>query len=232
MNKYNLGLTKTKKEMLDEINSTLTKNTEHYRQLLYELSDVLYDIQANKRLTKRHIDKLREGMMRSWEYVWYYYSGHFVSLMAEDFPECKELFLELWHSKDAKLRQRAIYILDSDSPDSLVEQVVNESKYDRSKWVRSAIAGHIFEKELKQYISELKVRVREEKDDMVRTTLEEMIFFMENGYRLKKVDENHSIIDYKCGNRMIGRMIPNTEIARYTTKEYIETIKTIGMFPD
>jgi len=224
MGKYILDIRKSKQERFDEINDTLTKNTLHYKKLLYELVEVTNDIQETKGLSDYHCQKLWEGMLQSWDYVWYSHSGCYVNCMTNHFKECKDMLLNLWHSKDAKLRQRAICILDGNTSIDVREQIIAESKKDRSKWVRSSIVGFIMTYDLKQYIPELKQRLLEEKDDYVKESLSDAVSIMENGYILRPLDESRYIIEHRIKNGFRGRVIFEKEIEMYTSLEYIEKI--------
>lgn len=224
MNKYYLGIDKTKQERLKEIESTLTSNTLHYKDLLCELVEITDDIQANKRLCNHHLKKLWEGMLQNWDNVWYNYSGYYVSLMTKDFDECKKLLLNLWHSKEANLRQRAICILDGNTSKDVIEQIITEAKNDRSKWVRSSIAGFIMTYDLKEHIDELKVRLTVEKNEIVKETLSNSIQLLENGYILKPFGDNKFIIEHRIKNGFRSRIITKEETNMYTSPEIIKKI--------
>ena len=230
MNDFYLGIDKSVDERLTVIERDLNKNTQHYKDLLFELVEITDDIQKNKMICEYHIKKLKEGMLQSWDYVYYWNSGCYVNIMSNDFEECKELLLDLWHSKNAAIRQRLISILDYNTSVDVIEQVIKESRTDRSKWVRSAISGHIFRYNLKQYSEELESRISEEKDETVKESLDKAINFLKNGYVLEDWDNDMVRITYLCKNGQEGIVVNKDELTKFTEKNIVKGIYEGSLF--
>lgn len=220
--KYYLSLAKSKEKAKKEAFFQLNKTTERYAELLTELIETAYDIQENKRLEKRNLDKFEEGMRQGWEFIFFHWSGKFVAWLSNDFTEAEELLLKLWKDKSVQIRQRVIINLYAGASQRVVDSIVREALNDKGKYIRGSISGFISEENYIQYLPLLEERLRIEPDDWVREALEKNISFMTKGYYIKPWNDGKVRLQIKTRRGIYGRIINKDDIEKYTSKEYLQ----------
>ncbi len=224
--KFNFNLQDTKEVAITKALSSLDNRTKKYSILLKDLIETIYDIQSSGKLEKKHLDKLEEGIMTSWEYVFYYHSGLYVAKLSYYFKEAEELLINLSHHRDSNIRLRIVIILKAKPSQRVLNEILTKCINDKSKSVRLMVADVILNGNYINYVGLLEERILAEDDLAVIKTINDIISLLKNGYCVHKFENNMYAVRIKldCGSCSTP-MFPEEELGKYTSKEYIAQVQ-------
>ena len=225
-NKFNFNLQETKDIATKKALSSLNARTQKYSVLLKELIETIYKIQSSGQLEKEYLDKLEEGIMTSWEYVFYYNSGFYLANLSHYFEEPEELLIKLSHHKDYKIRLRMVIILKARPSERVLKEILPNCINDKSKDVRLMVADVILGGNYKEFLFLLEDRLMVEPLLKVKNTFEIIISLLKKGYYVHKFENGKYVVQVKYDRGVVGTpMIEEKDLEKYTSKEYIEEIK-------
>ncbi len=220
--KFNFNLQDTKEVATTKALSSLDNKTEKYSTLLKELIETIYDIQSSGKLEKKYLDKLEEGIMASWEYVFYYHSGLYVAKLSYYFKEAEELLIKLSQHKDSKIRLRVVIILKARPSQRVLNEILANCINDKSKSVRLMVADVILDGNYINYVDLLEERILVEDDLAVIKTINDIMSLLKNGYCVHKFENNMYSVRIKFDRGSCSTPIfPQEELEKHTSKEYI-----------
>ena len=225
-NKFDLGLREPKEVVTNKAISSLDSRTQKYSVLLKELIETIYKIQSSGKLEKEDLDKLEEGIMTSWEYVFYYNSGFYLAKLSHYFNEAEELLIKSSYHKDFKIRLRIVIILKARPSEKVLKEILTNCINDRSKDVRLMVADVILGGNYKDLLYLLEDRLSVEPLSNVKKAFERIISLVKNGYFIHKFENGKFAVWVKHdGGTTSTPMIEERDLEKYTSKAYIEEIR-------
>ncbi|BCY29157.1 hypothetical protein [Flavobacterium okayamense] len=114
------------------INSDLKHIYLKHKEEILIILNCVEKIEKENRITEEDLKILENGIKNSWEEVFFYQAGKYVSHYSFKFKEVEQLFYKLINNKDYKNRFRILTVLLNEPPRKITKEVLSKALNDKS----------------------------------------------------------------------------------------------------
>lgn len=117
-------------------NSDLSHVYKKHREQIISIAHCVEEIKKNKEISASNLQILEQGAKNSWEEVFYYQAGRYLTEFSFKYDNARELFYRLSNDKDYKVRFRVVTILLNEPRKKIIKDVLKRAFNDKSQIVR------------------------------------------------------------------------------------------------
>lgn len=118
------------------LNSDLKHIYLKHKEDIYTILNCVERIKKEKQIHSSDLKILEDGLKNSWEEVFYYQAGKFVSQFSFKYKEAEQLFYKLYDDKDYNVRFRLVTVLLNQPPRRIIKEILSKALHDRSLTVQ------------------------------------------------------------------------------------------------
>lgn len=109
---------------------------EKHKEQIFEILYCVGRIKEKKQIDNFDLEILEKGMRNSWEEVFYYQAGKYLSEFSFKYENARHLFYKLYNDNDYKIRFRVVTTLLNEPQDQIIKEILTKALNDRSSKVR------------------------------------------------------------------------------------------------
>jgi hypothetical protein len=194
--------------------SDLNHIYQKHKNQLIEIVNCVDRIQKKGELSDKDLLILEAGIRNSWEVVYYWYAGKYLSLLTHKSEKAKTLFKQLFEDKDCDIRAKIVSILQLKPEKKLIQPILIKAINDKSKIVRIKAVEVTERLEIKKLIPVIKNQLDLENDLKVKKSFDWHLQMLENGFSIEKIDKYGHHIMIKRDNGYSGYTIDSNDVRK------------------
>ncbi len=109
---------------------------EKHKEQIYEILYCVARIKEKKQIDNLDLEILEKGIRNSWEEVFYYQAGKYLSEFSYKYENARQLFYKLYNDNDYKIRFRVVTTLLNEPQGQIIKDILTKALNDRSSKVR------------------------------------------------------------------------------------------------